>query len=67
MKTKYATKTKCGETLDGYWLEDKPLFGSIFTHEYDNEPRYTGILDKNGHELIAFELPEKLGFLDFDE
>lgn len=69
MKTRYVKRkpsTECGYVYDDLWY-DPPMLPHLTVDAFEAAPRFTGILDKEGHELIALELPEQIGFLDFDK
>ncbi len=48
------------------WDEDRPFLPALTVFEPGHYPRETGLLDKDGNDLVAFDHMEPIGYVRFE-
>ncbi len=65
MRRKYFTKASWFEAED--WHLNHSPAGNITVFEPSPEPRSSGLLDKDGNELMYIETIDQIGFIRWDD
>lgn len=61
MRKYIRTPKKLGSDDFDYW--GPPLLENITVFEHEQRPVFTGLLDKQGYELVAVEKKRPIGFI----
>jgi hypothetical protein len=61
--TRYAIRSK-PRAADCGWYDDAPMLPALTVYETRDDAEYTGLLDKDGHEIVR--LREPMGFIRRD-